>query len=102
MFLRHRTFIGPRMFPARGTREAVRLIAQRFANDIGAESVITVAEHSDPYGPFSIVIWFKSVEGERGMSSRVHVTNAEVRAIIQNSPDGAFPVDPASDAVEPK
>ena len=37
MFLRHRTFIGPRMFlfTPRGTREAIRIIAQRFANEVG-------------------------------------------------------------------
>src|SRR5437763_13959086 len=97
MFLRHRTFIGPRMFTPRGTREAIRIIAQRFANEVGVENVVTVIEHADPaYGAFSIVIWFKSAEAERGMSSRVYVTNSDIRSIIQQSPDNACPIAPVA------
>ena len=82
------------MLTPRGTREAIRVIAQRFANEIGVENVVTVVENPDSYGPFSIVVWFKSTEAERGMSSRVYVTNSEIRAIIHQSPDNAFPLDP--------
>ena len=94
MFLRHRTFIGPAMFTPRGTREAVRLIAERFANEVGVENVIAIVEHSN--GPFSIVVWFKSTEAERGMASRVYLTNSDIRAIIKQSPDHAFPVNPVA------
>ena len=96
MFLRHRTFIGPRMLTPRGTREAIRVIAQRFANEVGVENVVTVVENADSYGPFSIVVWFKSTEAERGMSSRVYVTNGDIRAVINQSPDNAFPLDPVA------
>ena len=84
------------LFAPRGTREAIRIIAQRFANEVGVENVVTVVEHPDAYGPFSIVVWFKSTEAERGMASRVYVTNSEIRAIVKQSPDKAFPIDPLS------
>jgi len=90
MFLRHRTFIGPQVFTPRGTREAIRLIAEHFGNEVGVDNVIAVVEHAD--GPFSIVVWFKSTEGERGMASRVYLTHSDVRAIIKQSPDHAFPL----------
>jgi hypothetical protein len=98
MFLRHRTFIGPRMFlfTPRGAREAIRIIAQRFANEVGVENVVAIVEHADSYGPFSMVVWFKSTEAERGMSSRVYLTNRDIRAIIEQSPDKAFPIDPVA------
>jgi len=82
------------MFTPRGTREAIRVIAQRFANEVGVENIVTIVEHADSYGPVSIVVWFKSTEAERGMSSRVYVTNGDIRAIIKQSPDNAFPLDP--------
>ena len=79
------------MFTPRGTREAIRIIAQRFANEVGVENVVTVVE--DAFGPFSIVVWFKSTEAERGMASRVYLNNSDIRAIIKQSPDNAFPLD---------
>jgi hypothetical protein len=82
------------MFSPRGTREAIRIIAQRFANEVGVENVVTVVENADSSGPFSIVVWFKSTEPERGMSARVYVTNSDIRAIINQSPDYAFPLAP--------
>ena len=84
------------MLNPRGTREAMRVIAQRFANEVGVENVVTVAENADSYGPFSIVVWFRSTEAERGMSARVYVTNSDIRAIINQSPDNAFPLDPVA------
>jgi hypothetical protein len=81
------------MFTPRGTREAIRVIAQRFVNEIGVENVVAIVEHADSYGPFSLVVWFKSTEAERGMSSRVYPTNSDIRAIIKQSPDKAFPLD---------
>src|SRR5688500_8463895 len=98
MFLRHRTFIGPRMFmfSPHGTREAIRVIAQRFANEVCVENIVTVVEHAESSGPFSVVVWFKSTEAERGMSARVYLTNSDIRAIIKQSPDHAFPLDPVA------
>ena len=84
------------MLTPRGSREAIRVIAQRFANEVGVENVVTVVENADSYGPFSVVVWFKSTEAERGMSSRVYVTNRDIRAIINQSPDNAFPLDPVA------
>jgi hypothetical protein len=84
------------MFSPRGAREAIRFIAQRFANEVGVDNVVTVVEHADYYSQFSIVVWFKSTEAERGMSSRVYVTNSDIRAIIKQSPDKAFRVDPVA------
>ena len=80
------------MLTPRGTREAIRVIAQRFANEVGVENVVTVAENAA--GPFSVVVWFKSTEAERGMSSRVYLANSDIQAIIKQSPDQAFPIDP--------
>jgi hypothetical protein len=97
MFLRHRTFIAPLVFSPRGTREAVRLIAERFANEVGVENVVTVVEHADQGGRFTVVVWFGSAEAERGMASRVYVTTADVREVIKQSPDHAFPVGPIAD-----
>ena len=82
------------MFTPRGTREAIRVIAQRFANEVGVENVVTVVENADSYGPFSVVVWFKSTEAERGMSSRVYLSNSDIQTIIKQSPDKAFPIDP--------
>jgi hypothetical protein len=84
------------MFTPRGTREAIRIIAQRFANEVGVENIVTVVEHADSYGSFSVVVWFKSTEVERGMSSRVYLTNSDIRAIIEQSPDDAFPAGPVA------
>ena len=90
MFLRHRTFIGPFMFTPRGTREAVRGIAQRFANEVvGVENIVSVVEHAG--NPFCVVVWFRSSEAEQRLAARVYVTNDQVRAIIDQSPDRAFP-----------
>jgi len=82
------------MFTPRGAREAIRVIAQRFANEVGVENVVTVVEHAEV--PFSIVVWFRSTEAERGMAARVYLSNSDIRAIIEQSPDKAFPIDPAA------
>ena len=81
------------MWIPRGTREAMRVIAQRFANEVGVENIVSVVENAD-YGPFSIVVWFKSTEPERGMSARVYLTTGDIRAILNQSPDNAFPLAP--------
>ena len=39
-------------------REKIRDQAEAFINEIGAESVVSVSEHTSTFGPFSVVVWW--------------------------------------------
>jgi hypothetical protein len=58
--------------PAEGNRERIREQAQAFINEIGAENVVSVAEHAMSFGPFSVVVWYRtSDESAASYSARM-------------------------------
>ncbi len=62
--IRHKTFVGPTMYwnfkSLNSNREKFRAQAEAFMDEIGAENVITIAEHVTSNGPFSVVVWYKA------------------------------------------
>jgi hypothetical protein len=96
MLLLHRTFVGPTVYfqggGVVGNRETIREIAEQFANSIGAENVVSIVEQVTTFGPFAIVVWYRS-EDPAHASSLVHVTNIDIRNARARSAQHAFPID---------
>jgi hypothetical protein len=65
--VRHKTFVGKTCYwNFRGlnwNRERIREQAGAFIDEIGAERVVSVAEHAMTLGPFSVVVWYRADEG---------------------------------------
>jgi hypothetical protein len=68
MVMQHRAFVGPTLYfnfrGLRANRETIREQAEAFINEIGAENVVSVAEHAMDWGPFSVVVWYRTKDGE--------------------------------------
>jgi hypothetical protein len=66
--MRHKAFVGPTFyFNSRGlnaNREGIRAQAEAFMNEVGAENIVSVAEHAMTFGPFSVVVWYQVDQGE--------------------------------------
>jgi hypothetical protein len=96
MPLLHRTFVGPTVYfqggGVIGNRETIREIAEQFAASIGAENVVSVVEEVTTFGPFTIVVWYRSDDPAQA-SALVHVTNIDIRNARARSPKHAFPLD---------
>ena len=96
MPLFHRTFVGPTVYfqggGVIGNRETIREIAEQFADSIGAENVVSIVEQVTTFGPFAIVVWYRSTDPAH-VSSLVHVTNGDIRNARAHSPKHAFPLD---------
>ena len=97
MPLRHRTFVGPTVYFQGGgviaNRETIRGIAEEFANSVGDENIVSIAEHVTTFGPFTIVVWYRSNDPAHQSDSLVHLTNSDIRSARLRSPRHAFPVD---------
>ena len=96
MPLFHRTFVGPTVYfqggGVIGNRETIREIAEQFANSIGDDRVVSIVETVTTFGPFAIVVWYRS-DDPACASLLVHVTNIDIRNTRDRSAKHAFPVD---------
>ena len=83
--LRHRTFVGPTVYTQGASlndnREAVRVRAQSFADEVGVGNVVSICEHAMTFGPFTVVVWYRG-EGDYGPEA-VQLTNADIKAFLQ-------------------
>ena len=65
--IRYKAFVGPIMYAGPPLsldcyREDIRDRAEQYVNGvIGAENVVSITEHGLPYGPLSVVIWYRDV-----------------------------------------
>jgi hypothetical protein len=61
--MRHKAFVGPTFYwnfrSLNANREVIREQAEAFINLIGAENVVSVAEHAMSIGPFSVAVWYR-------------------------------------------
>ncbi len=83
--LRHRTFVGPgtrRGGTLNENREVIRAQAEPFVNTLGIENVVSVSEHAMSWGPFSVVVWYRS-ESAAQESSVVQVSNATIAGALR-------------------
>ena len=63
--VRHKTFVGPVIvIGLHASRERIRENAEAFINEIGADTVLSVAEHAMTLGPFSVVVWYRVDESK--------------------------------------
>jgi hypothetical protein len=88
--LRHRTFVGPTWYTHGATlnenREVIRAQAEAFVNTLGLAQVVSVSEHAMSWGPFSVVVWYRS-ESPVEESTVVHVSNATIgQALHREAP----------------
>ncbi len=65
--LAHKTFTGPTIYwgfrRLNYYREQIRAQAEAFVNDeVGIEKVVSIAEHAMSFGPFSVVVWYRTGE----------------------------------------
>jgi hypothetical protein len=101
--LRHRTFVGPTWYTQGGTlnenREVIRAQAEAFVNRLGIENVVSVSEHAMSWGPFSVVVWYRS-DSPVEESCVVQVSNAIIARALRGAAQEPGP-QPAS-AVERK
>ena len=62
--VKYRVFaVGPYSFTISrsGSRDKMRAGAQQaIADQIGAVKVISISEHADPWGAFSVVVWYRA------------------------------------------
>lgn len=95
MALYHRTFVGPTIYSQGGgvigNRETVREIAEQFADLIGPENVVSIVEQVSTFGPFVIVVWYRSDDPAHA-SVLVRVTNLDIRQARAQSAKHAFPI----------
>jgi hypothetical protein len=62
LVMKHKTFVGPTFYwtgSLAANRERIRDQAQEFINRIGADKIVSVAEHAMTIGPFSVVVWYR-------------------------------------------
>lgn len=85
--LRHKTFVGPTVYTQGATlnenREAIRARAEAFVNAVGVANVVSVCEHAMTFGPFSVVVWYRSDSPALDPAPVVQVTNAEIGRRLQ-------------------
>jgi len=65
--MQHKTFVESAVYPIwsrsahahrERNRERVRQQAEEFINEIGVDSLVSIAEHAPTFGPFSVVVWW--------------------------------------------
>ncbi len=77
--MRHSVFVEPKVYPiwcwnahtrrAR-SREKLRARAEAFINEIGADTVVSVAEHAPLLGAFTVVVWYREMTDDGGLVAR--------------------------------
>jgi hypothetical protein len=71
--VRHKTFVGPVIVARLHTsRERIRENAEAFVNEIGADNVLSIAEHAMTLGPFSVVVWYRVEESNANRDAGNH------------------------------
>ncbi len=94
--LRHKTFVGPTLYlqgvSLNENREAIRALAQAFIRDLGAENVVSICEHAMTFGPFTVVVWYRSWAASEEPAV-AQVTNAMIAGVLRRgTPQPAAPV----------
>lgn len=89
VLMKHKAFVG-RMIYWRGTlrpnRERIRQEAEDFINQMGADKVVSVAEHAMTLGPFSVVVWYR--EDGQSVSTRQSGRVCAARRFDLSAPGG--------------
>ncbi len=61
--IHHKTFAGSTFYwrgTLLGNREKIRAQAEAFVKEVGVENVVSITEHAMTFGPFSVVVWYRS------------------------------------------
>jgi hypothetical protein len=85
--VRHKTFIGPTWYlqgrSINDNREVIRTRAEAFIRALGPENVVSVCEHAMTFGPFSVVVWYRTEAALADDNPVVHLGNAALAAALR-------------------